>query len=344
MRIRLLSLAALLTVGTAAAQELKVSLRSENGPLPYAYLYRNGRTAAVTDTSGVARLAEGQWRTGDTLTASYAGMTPASRVIDAETARQGRCELVLEEVYASLTTDRVVVRGDVERFFRRAVREHSGCVDGCWGEAQLTGDATMTYVRSGLRDSISGRITTHRNEVSPRNYMDHNYRLTIDPSTREPRPELLSELNRMLKISIGPIFHLQERKIFGDHRRKLSYLGQQEGLRVFRAVFPQVAMGSDSMYIQVVAYVDEATKLTRAVEAEYLRKDMNYSVRIRAEYTPYRLNIGWYASRICLVPVSIDYRMSQGDVEAKGSFRNGRFLSPDATRKRHQEEPIYVPL
>ncbi len=351
MRIKLLSLSFIfLTVAPVAAQELRVSLRSENGPLPYAYLYLNGRAAAVTDTLGVARLETGRWHTGDTLTVSYAGTTPESRVIDAETARQGHCTLVLQEIYTALTTDRVVVRGDVERFFRRAVREHSGCVDGCWGEAQLQGEVSMSYssAQNGLRDSISGRITTHRNEVSPRNYLDHDYRLTIDredsAGQSEPSAELLRELNRMLWVSIGPIFQLQEHKIFGDHRRKLSYLGQKEGLRIFRAVFPQVAIGNDSIYLQIVAYVDEATKLPQAIEAEYLRKDLKYSVRVRAEYTPYRLNAGWYAGRICLTPASIDYRMVLEDTEVNGRFRDGRFLSPTSTRKRSREEPLYVPL
>lgn len=66
--LSLLAVALLLT-GSAGAQTLKVSLRSESGPLPYSYVYLNGRAAAVTDTAGIAQLPTGTWSVGDTLTA-----------------------------------------------------------------------------------------------------------------------------------------------------------------------------------------------------------------------------------------------------------------------------------
>lgn len=178
-----------------------------------------------------------------------------------------------------------------------------------------------------------------KNTTKNENHFVHCNR--TDP--REPRPELLREIDRMLRWATAPVFHLQDRQLFGD-RRHLRYLGQKEGGRIFRATFPEVAVNTDSMFVQIIAYVDETTKLLRFLEAEYRSKDLRYSTRFRAEYTPCRLSAGWRTGTVCLIPVSIDYRMSCAASRVEGKLRNGQFLSPICTRKGCEGRPLYAPL
>ena len=343
MRLRLLAVW-MLTPGTAAAQSLKVTVRSDRQPLVYACVYVNGKAAAITDTLGIALLPEGEWEAGDTLSASYVGTMPGRQVIDGRIGRSGECELVLQEMY-TLTAEEVTVKADIEKLFRKNVREVSACIDGLWGEARLEAYATMEFADAdSSRHRVEGWITTHRNEVSPRNYNDYNYRLTIkaQPPFDSMQTELLREINDLLRWTTAPAHHFQERDLQGV-TRQIGYLGKRDGCRIFRITFPTIRLwwlSEASLFIRIVARIDERTKLLRSVESEYLSADMELSVKLRADYVPYRLSAGWGTGRICMVPLTVDYRASRNGRLMEGTLSRSRFVSPKRIRKPGD---LYVP-
>ncbi len=329
----------------AGAQNLKVSVRNDNESLAYAYVYVNGKAAAVTDTAGVALIPSGKWQVGDTLSATYVGSTPDQLVLDRKTAKQGNCELILSEMY-TLTADEVRVKADLERLFRKTVKEVSGCIDGSWGEGQYEADVTMRFGdTTGSMHKAAGRITTHRNAVRPRSYADWNYHLTMESEEpiKEFRDALFLEINRMLKFSLSPVFHFQTKEL--QHvKRHLGYLGKKNGCRIFRVTFPVVKLWWETpepMFIQIIAYVDEQTKYLRSVEAEYLSEGLELACKMKAEYLPYRLTAGWGLGRICMVPAILTYQISRSGSVAEGTLSNARFISPKRTKGSGY---LYVPV
>ena len=114
-------MAGMLAIGTAAAQNLKVTVRSDREPLAYAYVSVNGRAVAITDSLGIALLPDEKWQQGDTLAASYVGVASVQQVIGREVAQSGSCELVLSEIY-TVKSEEVTVKADVEKLFRKTVR------------------------------------------------------------------------------------------------------------------------------------------------------------------------------------------------------------------------------
>lgn len=344
MKTFLMTLTMGFTVLAASAQELKVSVRSDSEPLAYAYVYVNGKAAAVTDTLGFAILPDGKWGVGDTLSGSYVGTMPDSVILDKKIAKRGSCELLLSEMY-TLSAQEVRVKADIEKLFRKNVKKVSGCIDGSWGEAQLEADVTMKFgdVNSGIRQ-VSGKMTTHRNEVSPRNYASRDYRLTMKTPQKidEIQDVLFREINGMLGSTISPVYHFQYRELQGVSRH-LGYLGKRDGCRVFRITFPKIKLwwvADESLFIQIIAYVDEKTKLLRSVEAEYLSEGLELSVKLQADYRPYRLSAGWGTGRICMIPASVSYQTSRSGFTAEGTLENSRFISP---KLRKGKGDLYVP-
>lgn len=261
----------LLSAGmTAGAQELKVSVRSDSEPLAYAYVYVNGRAAAVTDTLGIAMVPDGRWREGDTLSASYVGTTPDQLVLDKKTIKQGCCELVLPEMY-TLKADEVKVRADIEKLFRKTVRA-----------------CKPFYYQAHLHADFDAKITSADGRLSPvngkfvarNNIPDYLWFTKIatrsDTSNRVVARMLRSDMLDVLCTAKTALAVL----VYPSYRDKAvyGYLGKRDGCRIFRVSYPDIEPG---LIYQVMIWVGEDDRIIRRYEVN--RVEPECATRITAE-------------------------------------------------------------
>lgn len=261
----------LLVVGaTAGARELKVAVRSDSEPLAYAYVYVNGRAAAVTDTLGIATIPDERWREGDTLSASYVGTTPDRLVVDRKIIRQGACELVLPEMY-TLTADEVRVKADIEKLFRKTVR---ACKP-FYYQAHLHAnfDAKITSA-DGRSFPVSGKFVA-RNSIS--DYLWFTEIVTrsdtsdrvVARALRSDMLDVLCTAKTALAVLVYPTY--REKAVYG-------YLGKKDGYRIFRVSYPDVEPG---LIYQVMIWVGEEDRIIRRYEVNRVAPDC--TTRIMAE-------------------------------------------------------------
>lgn len=261
----------LLAVGiTAGAQELKVRVQTDSEPLAYAYVYVNGRAAAVTDTLGIATVPDGKWHEGDTLSASYVGTAPDSLVVDRRIVSRGTCELVLSEMYI-LTADEVKVKANIEKLFRKTVRACRPFYYQAHLHANFNAKITSADGRSF---PVNGKFVA-RNNIS-----DYLWFTEIDTQSdtsdrmvaqilRGDMLEVLCTAKTALAVLVYPAY--RDKAVYG-------YLGKKDGYRIFRVSYPDVAPG---LIYQVMIWVGEDDRIIRRYEVN--RVEPECTTRITAD-------------------------------------------------------------
>ena len=290
----------MLATGTAAAQDLKVTVRSDREPLAYAYVSVNGRAAAVTDSLGVALLPEGGWKTGDTLSASYVGTMPDQQVIDGRIVRSVECELVLSEMY-TLTAEEVTVKADIEKLFRKTVR---ACKP-FYYQAYLHADFDAEIISADGRSfPVNGRFVA-RNSIPDYPYFtqittrsDTSNR-TVANALRSDMLDVLCTAKTALAVLVYPAYR---------NKAMYGYLGKKEGYRIFRVSYPDVEPG---MIYQVVIWAGEDDGIIRKYEVN----------RVEPECTTHIIAEGVLKSKYTLL--LCDHMLMPRRMHAENIYANG---------------------
>lgn len=290
----------MLTTGTAAAQSLKVTVRSDRQPLVYACVYVNGKAAAITDTLGIACVPDGKWQVGDTLSASYVGTTPDQLVLDKKVAKQGSCELILPEMY-TLTADEVKVKADIEKLFRKTVR---ACKP-FYYQAHLHADFDAKITSAdGRLFPVNGKFVA-RNSIPDYPWFTRIKTLS-DTSDRMVARILRSDMLDVLCTAKTALAVL----VYPSYRDKAvyGYLGKRDGYRVFRVSYPDIAPG---LIYQVMIWVGEDDRIIRRYEVN----------RIEPECTTHITAEGVRKSKYTLM--LCDHMLMPDRLHAVNTYANG---------------------
>lgn len=257
------------SVGAAGAQALRVNVRSDREALPYAYIYVNGRAAAVTDSMGVAILPDRKVRAGDTLSASFVGTTPDYAIADGTMLRRGTCDLLLSEMY-TLTAEEVKVKADVEKLFRKTVR----LCKPFYYQAHLKANF-LSEIRLPNGDiyPVTGRFTARNSipdylwftQIKTRSDTSNH---TVARVLRADMLEALCAAKTALAVLAEPTY--QKEAVYG-------YMGWQGEYRVFRISYPNVQPG---LIYQVMIWVDR-NRIIRRYETN--RIEPGCTTRVKAE-------------------------------------------------------------
>ena len=302
----LVLIAGMLAIDTAAAQNLKVTVRSDREPLAYAYVSVNGRAAAITDSLGIALLPDGKWQQGDTHAAAYVGVAPVQQVIGREVAQSGSCELVLSEIY-TVKSEEVTVKADVEKLFRKTVR---ACKP-FYYQAFLHADFDAAVIMpDGRSFPVSGQFVA-RNSIP-----DYPYFAQIttqsDTSnravTRALRSDMLDALctaKAALAVLVYPVY--QDKAVYG-------YLGRKDGYRIFRVSYPNIEPG---MVYQVIVWAGEKDGIIRRYEVN----------RVEPECTTHIVADGVRKSKYTLL--LCDHMLMPSRIHAVNTYANGTKTESD---------------
>lgn len=259
-------------LGSAQASPLKLSVRSDgNEALWYAYVYVNGRAVAVTDTLGFAQVPEGKLKIGDTVSVSYVGTETQRVIYDKALQKAGEHAFVLPEQYALLTADEVVVKADIEKLYRKEVKQHKPYYYmSLWTagfDMQIKAPSgkvfpvkgTIEFPYSmGFRTRAPGKITTVSDTTGLSWYLnsDLTYALT----------------------SLHTALYVAARPNAGTWKPSYGYRGKRGGNRIFRLSYAEIQPG---ISYQILLKADEESGEVKEISVDIA--DLNDGSVMRAQ-------------------------------------------------------------
>ena len=275
--------------GPVIASPMKLSVRSDaNEALWYAYVYVNGRAVTVTDTLGFAQVPEGKLNIGDTLSVSYVGTEPQWVVYDKALQKQGEYAFVLLEKYDALVADEVVVKADLKKYFKKNT---TVCVaeEGFWNNI-LTSDVWMTVrTPDGKQRKIEGVLNASKNSTAHEDILGltgyhRMMRIKTASDTSGIFPVLYRSLYMAVKSNAVTVINMARDRKQGNVQFK--YFGKQDGCRVFRIVYPEQegVYFQQGYYRQILARIDEQTKLPRSMEYSVVELGTGLKYTVRAHF------------------------------------------------------------
>lgn len=255
-----------------AQQTLTVSVTSDNQlPLPYAYVYVNGRATTITDTLGIAHIPIGGLVVGDTISSEYVGTAPDCKIYTETMQKEGSCRLILDEVYSTLKAEEVVVKPDIRKMFYKHLRKtppapaHSGLeAPFSWertdsaGTRQVKGQILATAFAYSERDSSDTwlyypriRLQTPDDTTALNDFILHTIHKGLDHFCR---------MNN--SINSGRLV-----RRYQGQTTQYGYLGKKDGCRLFRLTFR--TNESPYLIIQTLVWLAEDSGIIRKFEAAY---------------------------------------------------------------------------
>ena len=123
----IISLFILLFTGCLYGQSLQVSVRYNNGALPYASVYINQNLSGITDSDGIAYISFNKLNDVDTITSTYIGMKASSIIYNKQMQGLSKCTIILDndKVYE---LDPVVIKAfdnDGWKIFHKSVKTYN---------------------------------------------------------------------------------------------------------------------------------------------------------------------------------------------------------------------------
>lgn len=299
----ILSLFILLSLaGPVIGSPLKLSVRSDaNEALWYAYVYINGRAVAVTDTLGFAQVPDEKLKVGDTLSVSYVGTEPQWVVYDKGLQKQAEYAFVLPEKYDALVADEVIVKTDLKKFFKKNTKE-TVAGEGSFSNI-MTSDFRMTIrTPDGKQREIEGLLTASKNSTAHKDILGitgyhRMMRIKTTSDTSGIFPVLYRSLYMALKSNTVTVINMARDRKQGNIQVK--YFGKQDGCRVFRVVYPdqEGVYFQQGYYRQVLARIDEITKLPRSMEYSVVELGTGLKYKVYAEFEGQVSEKGYYKTK-----------------------------------------------
>ncbi len=323
MKRTVLFLLMALHAGLVSAQSLRVSVKNELAePLPYAYVYVNGRAAGIADTLGMVSISGEKLNLGDTLSATMIGNLPGWVVYDRTIQRQGRAELVLPENYhATIAAKEVVVHADMEDFFAKNLRE----IIPMWYSGTLAANFRAVFSQPGVKTrAVEGSLKVdneiwNKNWVRPmrgQRFFGDSIRFSTVSDTAGMDRTLRSYVHWALDAAGGITGTCMTRKKARELLRRegygfrFGYLGKENGIMKFRVPFYPETMLGDTY--QQLLHIDENRKSLVKAEVSILiisNQRMNGVYNISADYVDFRYK-RWEPT---LMPVNIRYEYKADD-------------------------------
>lgn len=307
--IYLLILAGLTWHSAAMAQNLKITVRNDaSEPLPYAFVYVKGKPVAVTDSLGIALIPSNRFADNDTIYASFLGTEPQWVVYDKALKQVGKHDFVLPEIYSLTIDEPVIVRGDIEKLFRKYTNFTSALNYNCTLDARFE----AVFHTAGHKDrSVSGQLKAG-NQVWSKDFSSYRqmgwFHRPMEFVTQSDTSGISGLLRRHSFIALNSInsaLQISGQKKVGSYRPYYGYLGKKDGCRIFRISYPEY---SARRACQILLYVDEHTKDIRSAEVEFVNQETNkYKVRITCDcivFTHKRPRMD-----TVLIPVNLHYQL-----------------------------------
>lgn len=273
----------LLFTGLAFSQDIKVSVLSNNEPLSYSYYYINGKILGATDSMGVCRISKSILNIGDTISASYVGIS-GSIVYDQALSQNVQCVINIAES----RLDEVVVtasgRSDAFKLFKKYVNVPELIL---YKNLIFNVDFSFSGEIESLNRACKGSFSVCYEDLSPR----HPYKITdigISGDTIGVMTYIVHELRNGIMFPATAMIKNRERSL----KTKLRYLGVRDNNHLFAFTF-----NDHSVTFQSQIYADVSTGFVNRIDSysyntgAYYKMQSYYLQNKKGEINPSSLNV-----------------------------------------------------
>lgn len=210
-------------------------LNKDSKPLPYAYILVNNKPVTVTDSLGIAHVPDGRLHSNDTISVSYLGAIP-SKVVFGDSMRKKKLYCFHIEENEFQLKEVTVKFIDYEKLFKKDIKIfpllNYDCDLKAKMEAKITKSSQPDYYVSGAI------MVTHSNENIPKQWAWFNppIKCISISDTNIFWPFLDTEIHFALNHPYLTLWKCQNSK---DSKAIYSYLGEKEGLKIYRIIYPK---------------------------------------------------------------------------------------------------------
>ena len=241
----IISLFVLLSAGCLYGQSLQVSVRDNNGTLPYASIYINKNQSSVTDSEGIAFISFDKLNYGDTITSTYIGMETASIIFNKKVQDLSMCTITLtnDKVYE---LNPVIIKAFVNddwKFFHKNVKTyHTVLYQNCIVTGKFKAEVQLP------QDSISHNIegTFELKNLMPRkipasDFFKYYFATLpeIETSVQDTavKNRAISAIRQSISVTCQTIARIHWERWNNSKYSKVTYLGINDNCHFFRIVY-----------------------------------------------------------------------------------------------------------
>ena len=269
----IISLFILLFTGCLYGQSLQVSVRDNNGSLPYASVYINQNLSGITDPEGFAFLSLDKLNYGDTITSTYIGMKPASIIYNKQMHGLSKCTIILDndKVYE---LDPVVIKAfdnDGWKIFHKSVKTYNSftymscIVKGKFKAEVLLPQETIPHNIDGSFE-LENKIPQKTPLVDfYKYYFTTLHELTTSSQDTAVKNRTISAIKQSISTSCQTISRINWERWNNSKYSKVSYLGINNNCQFFRIVYTNKQF-KDSLSFQVLFSVNKDNQEIETVE------------------------------------------------------------------------------
>jgi len=253
----IISLFVLLSTGCLYGQSLQVSVRDNNGTLPYASIYINKNQSSVTDSEGIAYISFDKLNYGDTITSTYIGMKASSIIYNKQMQGLSKCTIVLDNnlVYE---LDPVVVKAianDDWKFFHKSVKTYNTIIfQSCIVKGKFKAKVFLPH--ESISQNIEGSFELKN--IIPRKLTDGGFfkyyfttlpEITTSVKDTTVKNKARSAISRSINVTCQTISRIKGEHSINYKYSKVTYLGLNDNCHFFRIVYTDGHKDSPSYQI-----------------------------------------------------------------------------------------------
>jgi len=258
------------------AQNFQLKVVSENAPLPYAYVYINGRIFCSADSLGIAFIPVSSLKLGDTLSSSFIGADNNFVIYDNDMAIKGMQTIILKE---NLSLDGVIVLANdkSKEYFRKYVNTRYVPT---WFD-ELRGSFSMELSASGGVEKIQGVVIA--SSIPKETYSSEKSILISTKSDTVGQSRFLRQRLTVIKLARDGVNF--SKSVVYNKGIIYKYMGENNGKRVFFITRPLLTNEpSNSESFQTLLCVDKETKDITSAETYLILNNGKVIYNIDSDY------------------------------------------------------------
>jgi len=286
------------------SNELKVTIFSENEPLPYAYILINNNVFCSTDSLGQVFISKNNIKQGDTITASYIGCISEKIIADENFLIGNELRIELKQSI-ELSTLRINAKDKSSKFFYDNV---SAKFIGSWSD-KFKGEYIIDYKNAATIFNSAGEFNVSYKLLKDGKTLDS---LNIsDKSVSEQEKEKIRKI-LLSCFNTGRYFVFFRKSGPENKNIRFIYKGETNQKKVFAVIRSRNKDDKSIDAFQALVYIDVASKnITDA--------DIQFYYSTGAEYT---LKASYKTEKNNFYPVSINMKINDKNFQINLEINN----------------------
>jgi len=247
----------LLSTGCLYGQSLQITVRDNNGALPYASIYINKNQSSVTDSEGIAYIFFDKLNDGDTITSTYIGMKSSSIIYNKQMQGLSKCTIVLDNNFV-YELDPIVVKAvanDDWKLFQKNVKAYNTIIfQSCIVKGKFRAKVLLPH--EGISQNIEGSFELKN--IIPRKLTDGGFlkyyfaalpEITTSVKDTIIKNKARSAISRSISVTCQTISRIHGEHSINSKYSKVTYLGLNDNCQFFRIVYTDGHKDSPSYQI-----------------------------------------------------------------------------------------------